>query len=278
MALKDLLVHVDNSKANTACLDAAIRLATAHDAHLTGLYVLPSVTAIPAFYEAQIPAEVIESQRQADQARARDAEQAFKTAVDRAGVSSEWRLVEGDVTSTLSLHARYVDLLIIAQADSADPLSLSQGDIEEVVLDAGRPVMVIPYIGAPGPLGRHILVAWNASRESMRAIHDGMPLLEKAEGVHVLSINPPGGRAGDGDLPGADVSLHLARHGIKVEAGFTEAHDISVGDTLLSRAADKQVDLIVMGAYGHSRYRELIVGGATRHLLESMTVPVLMSH
>lgn len=278
MALKDLLLYVDNGKANAARIDAAIRLATAHDAHLTGLYVTPSVTAIPAFYEAQIPAEVIESQKRADQARAREAEQAFKTAVDRAGISSEWRSVEGDVTPILSLHARYMDLLVMGQADASDPLSLSEGDMEEVVLDAGRPVMVIPYIGAPDPIGRHIMVAWNASRESMRAIHDAMPLLEKAQTVNVLSINPPGGAAGDGDMPGADISLHLARHGIKVEASFTEAHDISVGDTLLSRAADKQVDLIVMGAYGHSRYRELILGGATRHLLQSMTVPVLMSH
>lgn len=278
MALKDLLVHIDNSKASAGRVDAAVRLAAEHEAHLTGLYVLPGEAAVPAFVEAQIPEDLLEEQRQAELARAGEAEKAFNAAADRAGISSEWRCVEGAVDPTLSLHARYVDLVIIGQADESDSFSMMEGEVEHGVLNIGRPVLVIPYIGAAETIGKRVMVAWNASREAMRAIHDALPLLERAKEVHVLSIDPERGSAGDGDLPGADISLHLARHGIKARAAFTEAREISVGDTLLSRAADKQVDLIVMGAYGHSRYRELVLGGVTRHLLQSMTVPLLMSH
>lgn len=278
MALKDLLVHVDNSKANARRVDAAIRLAAEHGAHLTGLHITPDHMGTPLYTEAHTPPELLEAQRKAVRERAEEAEQGFKDAVNRAGVSSEWRAVEGDVLRTLSLHARYADLVIVGQADTTDYLSLSKRAVEQIVLDVGRPVLVVPYIGAAETIGKRVLVAWNASREAIRAIHEAMPFLERAEAVHVLSINPPKGRAGEGEVPGADISLHLARHDVKAEAASTEAEDIEVGELLLSRAADEQSDLIVMGAYGHSRYRELVLGGATRELLESMTVPVLMSH
>lgn len=281
MALKDLLVHVDNSKANAGRVDAAIRFAAAHEAHLTGLYVVPRRDAMPIYTVAHLPREVgdvLEAQRKSILERADEEEKAFKDASSKAGLSSEWRLVEGDLTQTLSIHARYVDLVIFSQADSSDYLSVSQGVAEQVVLDVGRPVLLIPYIGAPDTLGERVLVGWDASREAIRAIHDAMPLLERAQVVHVLSINPPQGPAGDGDIPGGDISLHLARHNVKARAAYVEGDDVEVGEMLLSRAADQQADLIVMGAYGHSRYRELVLGGATRQMLESMTVPVLMSH
>ncbi|MFQ6023911.1 MAG: universal stress protein [Acidiferrobacterales bacterium] len=277
MALKDLLVHVDSSKACAARVDAAVRLAETLDAHLTGLYVLPRVD-VPAYIVGEVPQEVLAAQREAVLAHAVEAEKTFKASADKAGISVEWRFVENTPARTLILHARYVDLVIVGQEDRSDPLSASTGVAEEVVLDAGHPVLVIPYIGAPQPIGQRILVAWNTSREAVRAIHDALPLLERAKKVDVLSVNPPGGTAGDGDVPGADIALHLARHDVNAEATHIEAHDIDVGNMLLSRAADKGADLIVMGAYGHSRFRELVLGGATRHLLEHMTVPVLMSH
>lgn len=278
MALKDLLVYVDNSKANAKRVDAAIRLANEHGAHLTGLYVIPDHGGAPLWSEAHTPPELLEAQRKAIRERAEEAEQGFKDAVERAGVSYEWRSAEGDVVDTLSLHARYADLVIIGQADKSDHLALRGRDVEQIVLDVGRPVLVVPYIGAPEGFGKRVMVAWNVSREAIRAIHCAMPLLERAQSVHVLSIKPPRGQAGDGDIPGADISLHLARHGIKAEASYTEADDIAVGEVLLSRVSDQNSDLIVMGAYGHSRYRELVLGGATRQILESMTMPVLMAH
>lgn len=278
MALKDLLVYVDDSKANPARIDAAVRLAVEHEAHLTGLYVAPDQSAMTLYTEAHIPGEILEAQRQAAVERAGEARTVFEAATGKAGLFSEWRFVEGDFIRTLSLHARYTDLLIIGQSDPSDDMSVTRGAVEQVLLDVGRPVLVIPYIGAPKVLGERVLVAWNASREAMRAIHDAMPILERAKAVRVLSINPPRGPSGEGEAPGADISHHLARHNVKAEAVHVEAEDIAAGEVLLSRAADQQADLIVMGAYGHSRYRELILGGATRSLLEAMTIPVLMSH
>ncbi len=276
MAFKDLLVHVDQTKACPTRLDAAIRIARAHEAHLTGLYVLPLIST-PGYAEAQIPLEVIETQRKNMRADADKAEKVFREATGKAGIASEWRCVEDDFARALSINARYVDLVLSGQDDRSDPMSIG-GLTERVVLEAGRPVLVIPYIGAGKTIGERVLVAWNATREAIRAVHDALPLLERAKSVTVIVINPPGGTAGDGDIPAADVCLHLARHGVKAEADHVEAHDIAVGDMLLSRAADKGVDLLVMGAYGHSRLRELVLGGATRHILGHMTVPVLMSH
>lgn len=272
MAFKDLLVHIDNSKACGKRIEAALRLAREHEAHLAALYVIPLLN-IPSYAEAQVPAEVIETQRRAARADAAAAEKAFNQAARKAGATAEWRCVEEDFVQALTVHARHADLTVIGQTDLSDERAIP-GLAEAVALNAGRPVLVIPYIGAAATLGERMLIAWNASREAVRAVNDALPLLQRAKKVTVLSVNPPGGVA----IPGADIALHLARHGVKAEADHVEAHDIAVGDMLLSRAADKAVDLIVMGAYGHSRLRELVLGGATRHLLRHMTVPVLMSH
>lgn len=273
MTLKDLLVHVDNSSACSKRIDAALRLAQAHEARLTGVYILPDLH-IPTYAEAQIPVEVITRQRELARADAAEAGKAFQRATQKSGVSSEWRLAEGDFERELIVHARYADLIITGQTDESDAMSVP-GLSEAVVLNSGRPVLVIPYIGAGDTIGQRVLIAWNGSREAVRALHDAMPLLVRAQRVSVLAVNPPG--AGEA-IPGADISLHLARHGVNAEAQRVEAHDIAVGDMLLSRAAEQSADLMVMGAYGRSRFRELVLGGATRHILHHMTVPVLMAH
>ena len=138
--------------------------------------------------------------------------------------------------------------------------------------------MIVPYAGRFDTVGSNVLVAWNATREAARAVNDAMPILQKAEKVTVLSINPPSEEAGGPVWPAADIALHLARHGVKAEASSTVSHEIDVGNAILSRAADFGSDLIVMGGYGHSRQREFILGGVTRTLLGHMTVPVIMSH
>ena len=156
------------------------------------------------------------------------------------------------------LHARYADLAVLGQADPDNP-PLGAGVVEAVLLGSGRPALVVPFIGAES-VGQRVLVAWNATREAARALNDAMPLLAQAEKVTVLSVNPERGIGGEGDLPAADIALHLARHGVKAEAAHTTAEDVSVGDILLSRAADLGADLIVMGGYGHSRAREFVLG------------------
>jgi len=166
---------------------------------------------------------------------------------------------------------------VLGQADPDDPDALPDLP-ERVILGAGRPVIVVPYAGTFKTMGQRVVVAWNASREATRAVNDALPLLERAASVRVLSINPHGGRSGHGAVAGADISLHLARHGVRVEAASVNASDVRVDDMLLSQAADCGADLIVMGAYGHSRLGEFVLGGATRHILRQITMPVFMSH
>jgi len=277
MAYKDLLVHVDNGRANAGRVDAALRLAARSDAHLIGLYVMPEWH-VPGFVEAQIGAEVMEAQEAAYRDYAAKAKAAFDEAASKAGVAAEWRSTQGDAAAALSLHGRYTDLVVVGQDDERDPDGTVRGLAGRVVLACGRPVLVVPYIGAAKTIGEQVVVAWNASREAVRALNDALPLLVAARAVHVMTFNASGGARGHGEIPSADVCLHLARHGVKAEAQHYEAHDIDVGDMLLSRASDRGADLIVTGGYGHSRLREMALGGVTRHLLGHMTVPVLMAH
>lgn len=202
----------------------------------------------------------------------------FEASLERVGASGEWRVAEEDAAAAATRHAHYADLAVVGQTDPENPRR--GADVAEaVLLGSGRPVLVVPYIGATS-IGRRVLIAWNAQREAARALNDALPLMAGAEQVTVLSINPERGIGGEGDLPAADIALHLARHGVKAEAAYTRSdqEEISVGDVILSRAADLGTDLIVMGGYGHSRAREFVLGGATRTLLRQMTVPVLLSH
>jgi nucleotide-binding universal stress UspA family protein len=175
------------------------------------------------------------------------------------------------------LHARYADLTVVGQGiDLGDAPGVLAILPEELALGVGRPVLVVPRYGTFPALGDHVLVAWNGSREATRAVNDAIPILQRAQKVTVLAIDPDGDP--DRRIPSADMALHLARHGINAVAAQTRGADITVGDVLLSYAADLGVDLIVAGGYGHTRFREMVLGGATRHLLQHMTVPVFLSH
>lgn len=278
MAYKNLLVHIDDSKANAKRLEAAIALAQAHGAHLTGLYVAIEPT-LPGNVAAEVPGRLLDMLRQQAAERIAAAEAAFTKVVERAGLSTDFRSAQcpsSRVPEVVALHARYADLVIIGQPEPEEEAEVDTRVPEDVVLGAGRPALVIPYIGAGKKIGKRILIAWDGGREAARAVNDALPLLEKADSVAVLVINPS--RGGHGDQPGADIALHLARHDITVEAQHIEVRDLSTGNALLSRLADEDIDLLVMGAYGHSRLREMVLGGVTREVFQQMTVPVLMSH
>jgi nucleotide-binding universal stress UspA family protein len=276
MTYKTILVHVDASARCRNRIDIALRLARDFEAHLVGLHVRQPF-ALPAYVSVELEPVVGERLRQiiADDAVA--AEAIFrKTAVAAGFAGAEFRSAAPDASQAVSLHARYADLIILGQRDPQAEPAVDSGFVENVLLAAGRPVLTVPYVGFHDTPGKRVLVAWNASSEAARALTDAIPLLQRADAVHVLTINPEAGA--HGDIPGADIALYLARHKVSVEVKLECAADIDVGNLLLSRAADLGVDLIVMGAYGHSRVREYMMGGATRTLLQTMTVPVLMSH
>ena len=274
MALKDILVLVDNDENSRARLETALVLAQAHQAHVVGLLVLPIIR-IPNYVEVSLPAAVVEAQDNAQKERVAEAERAFREAAEKADVSYEWRCVVGDVNEVASLHARYCDVVVLGQRH---PDELVTDMPDRLILSMGRPALVVPYVGSYAKLGERVMVAWDAGRLAARAVHDALPLLKAAKHVDVLSINPEGGTEGHGDIPSADICRHLARHGVSVEAQQVYADDIGAGEMLLSRAAARGADLLVMGAYGHSRWRELVLGGMTHFILKHMTMPVMMSH
>jgi nucleotide-binding universal stress UspA family protein len=276
MAYKTILVHLDSGRRCAARLDLAIALARRFEAHLVGLHAL-TVVRLPGYAAVEAGPRVAEEQRRRAAEYAAEAEAAFRRAADRGGLGkAEFRSSFDDALEAATLHARYADLAVIGQPDADDGSGVDPGFAHRFVLAAGRPVLAVPYAGEFAGVGKRCLLAWNASREATRATTDALPFLQSASHVVVTAVKPD--RAAHGDAPGADIGLYLARHGVHVEVAAIEGTALDAGNALLSRAADLSIDLIVMGAYGHSRVSELVLGGVTRTMLGSMTVPVLMSH
>jgi nucleotide-binding universal stress UspA family protein len=211
--------------------------------------------------------------------RARRSLDDFEAACKKLAVASyEKRLVDDEALGGVSLQARYADLVVLSQTDPDESAAPVVADFPEyVVLNGGRPVLILPYAKTFETIASKVLIAWNGSAESTRAVTDALPLLRRAQLVQVAVFNPRAEPDIHGEQPGADIALFLARHGIKVEVIEQDTQN-GVGDALLSLAADRGSDLIVLGGYGHTRFRELMLGGVTRTVLQSMTVPVLMSH
>lgn len=276
MSYKTLLVHIDASKRCQTRLDIAIRLAQQQEAHLVGLNAVTPFE-VPGYVMLEAGPELIEIHREAAARELARLKGEFSQQTSVAGLHSvEWRSALHDPVDAVSLHARYADLVVIGQTDPSENRLVPANFPERVVLAAGRPVLILPYAGTFATLGKRVLIAWKPSREATRAVTDAIPLLQRASKVHVMSMNPKAGEYGAN--PGADIGVYLLRHGVRVEVVTDRNTEVDVGNELLSRAADLDVDLIVMGGYGHSRLTEFVLGGATRAMLESMTVPVLMSH
>jgi nucleotide-binding universal stress UspA family protein len=275
MSYKIILVHCDASESILRRLAVAAELAQRCDAHLVGLHVrLPFET--PLLLDSGMVMDdflrIYEEAARADEATA---SAAFEEATRGRNLSTEWRLANGYPKNEVPKHARYADLTVLGQ-DEPEVAAVSSGVPETVVLTTGRPVLVVPYIGAEPP-GKVALLCWNASREAARAASDALPLLKATEKVVVLTVNAAVSE-GEGVDPASDAAAWLSWHGVRATVQRDVAPDDDVGAIILSRAVDHGVDLIVMGLYGHSRLREMVLGGASRTLLASMVVPVFMAH
>jgi nucleotide-binding universal stress UspA family protein len=274
---KTVLVHYDSTARAAKRLTLASRIADDFEAHLVAAYSIVSPLYSEPFVAdggAFVAQELLRFQERKDAG----AKSGFERTVARLGRKVEWRTSVGDPAAVINEQARYADLIVLGQYDRNDVNDVTPDFIGRVLMGSGRPVLVVPFAGEFSAMPSRPMIAWNASREAAHAVTEALPLLQRAKEVQIAVFNARAGRGGHGDVPGADLATFLARHGVTSTVSASGLSDVDTGNQILSRAADFQSDLIVMGGYGHSRAYEFVVGGSTRTLLESMTVPVLLSH
>jgi nucleotide-binding universal stress UspA family protein len=279
MSFKTIVVHVDDSPRTGQRLNAAVRLAVDCGAELVGIYLVPTIE-LSLSVAALLPDDVVAGRlRETGDAQHR-AEALFREAAATAGLTAiEWRAPAGPAIGAAVAHARCADLTVVGQARSDDVDAAFRSELTTtLMLSTGRPMLIVPFIGVSPAMGDKVLVAWDGGREASRAIADALPILERAKEVVVVSIDD------DPEHPVADAPAQarlagfLRRHGVEARIQHYDGSHSEIAERLLSHAADMGSTLIVMGGYGHARLREMVLGGATRSVLESMTVPVLMSH
>lgn len=279
MSYKTILVHVDESTRASERIKIASAIAMTENAHLIGTAMTGASRYLVQTMMLADTNPNLRTHLDLLRARAERGLDDFENCVRRLGLPSfEKRLVDDEAGAGVCLQARYADLVVIGQNDPGEVSPVVMPDFPQyVVLNSGRPVLLVPYAGRFDNIGNHVLIAWDASMAATRAVSGAIPLLRRAQVVEVVVFNPQLQPQAHGAMPGSDLALYLARHGIKIEVSQQQT-DLEIGDALLSQAADMDIDLIIMGGYGHARFREILLGSATRAVLETMTVPVLMSH
>jgi nucleotide-binding universal stress UspA family protein len=275
--IKDIVVNLTVGAGRDVAAEFAISIAEAFEAHIAGIAFAYDPVITPTVMDG-MSAAWIDTQRNENRAAAQAAIDKFEEGVRRKSLSGEHRLMESSLGGAANLFGRIARRFDLAVVGQTDPERLTADDlfIEAALFESGRPVVVVPYIQKQGIKLDRALVCWDASRTAARAVADAMPFLTRAKAVEIVMVSGKGDDTSE--IPGVDFGQHIARHGLAVEVKRLVAEDVDVANTILSYAADCAADFIVMGGYGHSRLREFVLGGATRGILESMTVPVLMSH
>jgi nucleotide-binding universal stress UspA family protein len=276
MPYRTILVYLNDRRRAEKMLEPAVFLARRYNAHLIGLHVYPSVISppIPSPASRYVAGTILEFERAESDAIAA----VFATMTANQPFVSEWRTIKAplfEIPTVVMDHARSTDIIVAGQADPSWNFSPTMDFPERLALESGRPVLVVPNAGHHREFGRNVLIAWKPTREAARAAFDALPLLKGAEQVHILEVKHS---ADAPTMPDTSIAAALGRHGIRSILQNTVAPDSRVGDEILSRLAEEHADLLVMGAYGHSRLREYVLGGATRHIAQYMTVPTLWSH
>lgn len=275
--IKDVVVNLAVGTDRDPAAQFAISIAATFQAHVAGIAFAYDPAITPTVMDG-LSAGWIEAQWDENRAAARQAVDRFEESVRREGVSAEHRIIEtslGAAANRFGRIARHFDVSVVGQTapDLAVPEDLV---IEAALFESGRPTVVVPYIQTDEIKLGHVLVCWDGSRSAARAVADSLPFLVRSKKVEIVMVARSDGKADE--LPGTGLAEHLARHNLNVEIKRLIAADMDVSDVILSYAADCGAGFVVMGGYGHSRLREFILGGATRGMLQSMTVPVLMAH
>jgi nucleotide-binding universal stress UspA family protein len=274
--IKDIVVNLGLGSHDPAG-DFAISIADTFKSHVLGV-AFAYEPIIPGTVMGGIPAEFIEAQRVESDKKARAAVARFEQAAKRVGISAETRIISASISGAgdqLGRLGRRFDLVVVGQPERNEAVADEVVD-EAALFETGRPVIFVPFIQKTGLKLDRVMLCWDGSRAATRAIADSMPFLHKAKQVEIVMVS--GNKPRNDEIAGVDLGQHLARHGLKIDVKRITSPEIDIASTILSYAADSSTDLIVMGGYGHSRLREFILGGVTRGLFASMTVPVLMSH
>lgn len=279
MGYKTILAVLDRPANAAQVSDFAFSLAEGFGSHVIGLHV-ENLSAVPMVAPMEVPDPVaIEAMQEVARAETAEIREAFSRKAGFSPGTHEWRNFVSSVgfaSSSVIDSARSCDLIVAAQGDGS-LLGDSRADIENFLFESGRPVLIVPEIvKEPKPI-RRVLVAWNGSREATRATFDALPFLKQAEFVDIFSVNPPETPAQTPETAGAEIAATLSRHGVNVSLSTHNIAGIDASAAIANKLADEDVDLLVMGAYGHSRWRELLFGGVTRTVLESMTALTLLS-
>jgi nucleotide-binding universal stress UspA family protein len=275
--VKDIIVNLSVAKNDSTVGNYAVSVAAALQAHLTGIAFIYDPV-VPISGTGYIPADVIESQRADNETAAEAAIKDFTVATDRAGISAEPLMLNASLTGAADQFARMArrfDLVIVGQAQP-EMSTMEQIIGETTLFESGRPMIMVPYIQKAPFKTDNVMICWDGSRTAARAVADAIPILGKSSRIEIVSVTSERGK--EDEIEGADIGQHLARHGLKVDVHRISRGNIDVADALLSHAADSAADLMVMGGYGHSRLREFVLGGVTRSIFQSMTLPVLLSH
>lgn len=276
--IKDIVANLSLRDSPDVAVRFAVSVAAAFNAHLAGIAFIyePIIPMMIDMYG--IPPDVIEPQRVENERAAKGAVARLDEASRSAGVAAEAHMLDAAVATAPGVFARLArrfDLSILGQPEPEQP-ALDRLIVEAALFDTGRPVLVVPYIQRAGLKLDRILLCWDGSHSAARAAADALPFLRRGKLVEVVTV--ASGPAKSDEMPGADIAHHLARHNVEVELKRIVTAETDVATTILSHAADSSADFLVMGGYGHSRLREFVLGGMTREILTSMTVPTLMSH
>jgi nucleotide-binding universal stress UspA family protein len=278
MSYKTILAVVDTPRNASRVATFAATLAQQFDAHLVGLHA-ETLSVVPLIAPMEIPdPTAIELLQETAEREASAVADIFRQHTSREGLSSEWRsymLASGYASSSVLETARTADLIVAGHSGAID--SDRRSDLETFLFESGRPMLVVPQsLEQPRPIGKALL-AWNGSREAARAAFDALPFLKQAATVEILVVDPPERSDRDLHLAGRDIAASLARHGVTVTVTTQDSGGHSAAAAIENRLADGSVDLLVMGGYGHSRWWEMLFGGVTRSLLDSMKVLTLLS-
>jgi nucleotide-binding universal stress UspA family protein len=260
-------------------IERMLPLVRAFGAHVSGIHAEPS----PGAHVAVLAGDMVSIDESAiDAARERmgKVRSLFVDVCQREGVPHDWRGMEtfaGDSATASLPSVNAADLVVVQQSDP-DDLDTVFADLESLIFDSGRPVLVLPYVNTTPVDPKRVVIAWKPSREAARAVFDALPLLHRAQEIEILVVDAKASPEHSAGMIAADIAAALSRHGLNVTISNQNSAGLPVGDVIENRVADTGVDLLVMGAYSQSPMRELLFGGVTRTLLKSMTVPVLMSH